>query len=228
LLVGRDADAADARVFATDRLLCSAVNVSTANNITKINVGAGKPTEQDLLAVKLMSLAAPSPPVYPYQQDCSSVTGASPPSWFTDCNASLGGCFELTMPSRDLFSVGNTSRTVCDSSGNCNTFFGHGAKWCIDHINRKIYTKPDVADAVMFFEIDNSTAQPVGMNAPSCRLLVGRDADAADARVFATDRLLCSAVNVSTANNITKINVGAGKPTKLDKIAAKLAKLKFA
>jgi hypothetical protein len=185
----------------------------------------GRPRRQKMLASMFAAAPATAPPVYPYPQDCSSVTGASPPTWFKDCNATLGGCFEMTIPSRDLFSVGNTSRTVCDSTGHCNTLYGHGAQWCIDHINRKMYTKAVVADAVMFFEIDNSTQQPVGTNANSCRMIVGKDGDVTDARVYATDRLLCSAVNVSTSNNITYVNVGAGAPTKLDKIAAKISSL---
>eukprot|EP00325_Prymnesiales_sp_UTEX-LB-985_P025717 CAMPEP_0174718254 /NCGR_PEP_ID=MMETSP1094-20130205/28404_1 /TAXON_ID=156173 /ORGANISM="Chrysochromulina brevifilum, Strain UTEX LB 985" /LENGTH=164 /DNA_ID=CAMNT_0015918311 /DNA_START=84 /DNA_END=578 /DNA_ORIENTATION=+ len=151
---------------------------------------------------------------YPFPQDCSQATSSSPPDWFKDCNATLGGCFLLTVPMEAVYSVGNTSRTTCDSMGKCVTDFGGGATWCIDHINGKVYTKNLMPSAVMYLEIDNTTKMPPGINRPSCRLLVGNDDElkAYDSRVYSQDRILCSANKKMTLNNITYVDVGAGPP----------------
>jgi len=161
----------------------------------------------------LVSLFAAAPH-YPFPQDCSQVSASSPPKWFTDCNATLGGCFLLTVPMESVYSVGNTSRTTCDHMGHCNTDYGFGATWCIDHINGKLYTKNLVPTAVMYFEVDNTTKMPPGVNRPSCRLLVGSDAElkAYDSRVYSQDRILCSANKKVTKDNITYVDVGAGPP----------------
>jgi len=218
LLVGRDGVNADAHVFATDRLLCSAARVGTANNVTYINVGAGKPTKLvgAKLAANLAAPPPPAPPVYPYPQDCTQVGASHAPSWFTECNATIGGCFELTLPTESNYNLGNTSRTECDSSGNCWTAYGNDAQWCIDHINGKLYTKAVKPNSVMYFEIDDISPQPNHTNAPSCRFLVGSDDNlkAYDARVYSADRILCSANlnHYDNTTNTTYFDVGAGPP----------------
>ena len=72
--------------------------------------------------------------------------------------------------------------------------------------------------SVMFFEVDNSTIQPNGTNAPSCRLLVGFDAELGsfDSRVYAQDRLLCSAnkTHYDNVTNVTYVDVVAVPPPK--------------
>lgn len=75
-----------------------------------------------LAAAVGLAVIVEEPPKYPYPQDCSNIAYTKPPSWFKDCDSTVGGCFALTVPSLDtLFSVGNTSRTTCDSTGHCDT-----------------------------------------------------------------------------------------------------------
>lgn len=170
-----------------------------------------------LYTVAVLSQAGPFP------EDCSmfNTTGGSYPIWFnsSQCDAAPGGCFLIDVPSEILgtpFSVGNTSRTSCDKYGNCTTSSGHDTKWCIDHINGKIYTKGLLNTSVMYFEIDNKTKTTA--NAPSCRLLVGFDEDATakayDARTYQEDRLICEPGQGTKTNKTTYYHVDVKASTR--------------
>jgi len=129
-----------------------------------------------------------------------------------NCNSTIGGCFVINLPTETTFNVGNTSRTACDSLGHCSTSFGGGAKWCVDHINGYVYTKALQATGTMFFEVDDKTPQKPGVNAPSCRFVVGQDGSTYHATVFQTDRMLCSMAIHKTIANVTYASLDARVP----------------
>eukprot|EP00316_Scyphosphaera_apsteinii_P021426 CAMPEP_0119304936 /NCGR_PEP_ID=MMETSP1333-20130426/6050_1 /TAXON_ID=418940 /ORGANISM="Scyphosphaera apsteinii, Strain RCC1455" /LENGTH=164 /DNA_ID=CAMNT_0007307915 /DNA_START=45 /DNA_END=539 /DNA_ORIENTATION=+ len=163
--------------------------------------------------VFFFALLAFTPPKYPFPQDCSTVHGALTPKWFTGCDKAIDSCYKVTIPPETSFNVGNTSRTSCDALGHCNTNYGSGMNWCVDHINGVIFTKSTAIDSVMFFEVDDTSPQPPGVNAPSCRFSIGLDdAKKNETKVYKSDRLTCAAASKPVgADGITYANISASK-----------------
>ena len=156
----------------------------------------------------IFAQAPPSPPApapWPFPEDCSTFNGTSEPLWFngTECQKAPGGCFLLDVPNElvgSKYTVGNASRTFCDQYGNCTTDHGHDTRWCVDHINGKVYTKGLLKnDSTMYFEADNKTGTA------NCRFVVGWDFEQNEThvRTYQEDGLSCTTTKGTTTNNIT-------------------------